>query len=47
MRFHVGTSGYSYREWKGVFYPPDAKPTDMLRLYGERLSTVEINNTFG
>jgi len=46
MRFHVGTSGYSYKEWKGVFYPEDAKPAEMLRLYAERLSTVEINNTF-
>ena len=46
MRVLVGTSGYSYKEWKGNFYPEDAKPQEMLRLYAEKLSTVEINNTF-
>ena len=46
MQFFVGTSGYSYKEWKGNFYPDDARPADMLRLYGERLETVEINSTF-
>ena len=46
MRFHVGTSGYSYPEWKGDFYPEKTKPADMLRLYAERLPAVEINNTF-
>jgi uncharacterized protein YecE (DUF72 family) len=46
MRFFVGTSGYSYKEWRGTFYPEDARPQDMLRLYAERLDTVEINNTF-
>ena len=46
MRVLVGTSGYSYKEWKGNFYPEDAKPQDMLRLYAEQLQTVEINNTF-
>jgi uncharacterized protein YecE (DUF72 family) len=42
----VGTSGYSYKEWKGVFYPEDMKPAGMLRFYAERFRTVEINNTF-
>ena len=42
----VGTSGYSYKEWKGVFYPEDMKPAGMLRFYAERFGTVEINNTF-
>jgi uncharacterized protein YecE (DUF72 family) len=46
MRLLAGTSGYAYKEWKGNFYPEDAKPQDMLRLYAERLPTVEINNTF-
>jgi uncharacterized protein YecE (DUF72 family) len=46
MRFLVGTSGYSYKEWRGTFYPSDAKPQDMLRCYATRLGTVEINNTF-
>lgn len=46
MRVLVGTSGYSYKEWKGSFYPQDLSPKDMLRFYGERFRTVEINNTF-
>jgi len=46
MNFHVGTSGYSYKEWKGKFYPKDLSPAKMLPFYAERFSTVEINNTF-
>jgi uncharacterized protein YecE (DUF72 family) len=42
----VGTSGYSYKEWKGRFYPADLKEAGMLRFYAERFKTVEINNTF-
>lgn len=46
MQVLVGTSGYSYKEWKGSFYPEDLKADAMLRYYAERLPTVEINNTF-
>jgi uncharacterized protein YecE (DUF72 family) len=46
MKLFVGTSGYSYKEWKGSFYPKDIKPDKMLDFYSERFSTVEINNTF-
>jgi uncharacterized protein YecE (DUF72 family) len=46
MRIYVGTSGYWYREWKGKFYPEKISPREMLRFYSERLSAVEINNTF-
>ena len=46
MRVLVGTSGYSYKEWKGRFYPEKMKEADMLRFYAERFSAVEINNTF-
>ena len=46
MELHVGTSGYSYKEWKGPFYPEDLSNKDMLSYYGERLRAVEINNTF-
>ncbi|MFH0351717.1 MAG: DUF72 domain-containing protein, partial [Chromatiales bacterium] len=42
----AGASGYSYKEWKGDFYPEDIKPDAMLAYYAERLPTVEINNTF-
>lgn len=46
MKVFVGTSGYSYKEWKGVFYPEKIKPEEMLGYYGARLNSVEINNTF-
>jgi uncharacterized protein YecE (DUF72 family) len=46
MNLYVGTSGYSYKEWKGTFYPVDMSTKGMLHYYGERFRTVEINNTF-
>jgi len=46
MKIHVGTSGYGYKEWKGIFYPEKISPHDMLHYYGERFDTVEINYTF-
>ena len=46
MNLYVGTSGYSYKEWKGSFYPEKIPAKEMLRYYSERLSTVEINATF-
>ena len=46
MRLWVGTSGFSYKEWKGHFYPEDLPASGMLAYYGERLNSVEINNTF-
>ncbi len=46
MRLLAGTSGFSYKEWKGSFYPQDLKDAEMLRYYASRLTTVEINNTF-
>ena len=45
-RLLAGASGYSYKEWKGDFYPQSIKPEGMLAWYAERLPTVEINNTF-
>ena len=46
MNLYVGTSGYSYKEWKGTFYPEDLPEKAMLRYYAERFNSVEINNTF-
>jgi uncharacterized protein YecE (DUF72 family) len=46
VRIHAGTSGYSYPEWKGNFYPEKMPAKGMLRYYAERFETVEINNTF-
>jgi uncharacterized protein YecE (DUF72 family) len=46
MEIRAGTSGYSYKEWKGGFYPEKLAAKDMLAYYAERLPCVEINNTF-
>jgi uncharacterized protein YecE (DUF72 family) len=43
---YVGMSGYSYKEWKGAFYPKTLPPQKMLRYYGEHFRAVEINYTF-
>jgi uncharacterized protein YecE (DUF72 family) len=46
MQLLVGTSGFSYPEWRGSFYPEGLAAEEMLRSYSERLPSVEINNTF-
>ncbi|MEA2203232.1 MAG: hypothetical protein QOE77_8 [Blastocatellia bacterium] len=46
MNLYVGTSGYSYKEWKGIFYPEKLPAKEMLSYYASRLPAVEINNTF-
>ena len=43
---YVGTSGFSYPTWRGEFYPEGSRPADFLRLYSERLPSVELNATF-
>ena len=37
-RILAGTSGYSYKEWLGHFYPEKLAPNAMLRYYGERFN---------
>ena len=46
MRVIVGTSGYSYQEWKGSFYPETLPAPKMLPFYASHFGAVEINNTF-
>ncbi len=46
MQIRVGTSGWSYKEWKGSFYPADLPAEGMLHHYATRLPAVEINNSF-
>lgn len=45
-RVWIGTSGYSYNHWAGVFYPLELPQKEWLPFYAQRFSTVEINNTF-
>ena len=46
MKLRAGTSGYSFKEWKGTFYPADLKADGMLAFYATKFATLEINNTF-
>ena len=46
MRCYIGTSGWMYRHWRGIFYPPDLPPARWFEFYASRLDTVEVNNTF-
>lgn len=43
---HVGTSGWNYRHWRQVFYPPDLPVARWFQFYAQRFDTVELNNTF-
>ena len=46
MKIRAGTSGFSYDEWKGAFYPEELSSDEYLDYYAGRLGTVEINNTY-
>jgi uncharacterized protein YecE (DUF72 family) len=46
MQLLAGTSGFSYKEWLGAFYPEKLPASEMLGFYARHFRTVEINNTF-
>lgn len=46
MELWVGTSGYSYRDWVGAFYPPGTPPRAMLTYYARQFPLTELNYTF-
>ena len=46
MQIYAGTSGFSYKEWKGSFYPEKLPASELLAYYASKLTAVEINNTF-
>ena len=45
-RFWVGTSGWSYANWRGIFYPAKLKRAEWLPYYAARYGTVELNASF-
>lgn len=45
-RIVIGTSGYSYKDWKGVFYPEDLSSKDYLSYYSKHFSSVELNFSY-
>ena len=45
-KVHVGTSGWHYKHWLGLFYPQELRAHEMFAFYARQFDTVEINNTF-
>jgi uncharacterized protein YecE (DUF72 family) len=45
-QIHLGTSGFSYRHWRGVLYPEELPTSEWLSQYASVFSTVELNTTF-
>jgi uncharacterized protein YecE (DUF72 family) len=43
---HIGTSGWSYKHWKGIYYPPKLPSTKWLEFYTQTFRTTEINASF-
>ena len=43
---HVGCSGWNYRDWRPLVYPPGLATHDWLERYAELFDTVEVNATF-
>lgn len=46
MKIWIGTSGWHYKHWLGVFYPPKTSGREMFEFYARHFNTVEINNSF-
>lgn len=45
-RIHIGTSGWSYKHWKEIFYPQKLKATEWITFYSEYFKITEINASF-
>lgn len=45
-KLHIGTSGWSYKEWKEAYYPKELKSTDWLSYYAKEFDCTEINASF-
>jgi uncharacterized protein YecE (DUF72 family) len=46
IKLHIGTSGWSYKDWVGIIYPEKTKSTDFLKHYSQHFPCTEINNSF-
>lgn len=46
IQWHIGCSGFYYREWKGLFYPEKLPQKRWFEFYSQHFNTIEINNTF-
>jgi uncharacterized protein YecE (DUF72 family) len=46
MALYIGTSGFSYEEWRGIFYPADLQKEDFLRYYSMFFPFVELDFSY-
>jgi uncharacterized protein YecE (DUF72 family) len=46
MEVRIGTSGWVYQHWRGIFYPEELRPSDWFSFYARTFDSVEINNSF-
>ncbi len=46
VRYYIGTSGWHYEHWRGLFYPEKLAKARWLEFYAGHFTTVELNNTF-
>jgi uncharacterized protein YecE (DUF72 family) len=44
--YYIGTSGWHYEHWRGVFYPKELARSKWLEFYAWHFATVELNNSF-
>lgn len=45
-KLYIGTSGWIYSDWDGIFYPKDLPPKEKLRYFSRHFKTAEINYSF-
>jgi len=45
-RLYIGTSGWVYKDWKGIFYPEDLSERKWLEFFSKHFKTVELNSPF-
>ena len=46
MKWHIGCSGYHYKDWKEIFYPPGLPQKKWFEYYNTHFDTLELNVTF-
>jgi uncharacterized protein YecE (DUF72 family) len=46
MKLYIGTSGWVYNHWRGLFYPQGLAQAKWLEFYSQHFATVELNNSF-
>jgi uncharacterized protein YecE (DUF72 family) len=46
MKLYIGTSGWVYHHWRGIFYPEGLAQAKWLEFYNQHFTTVELNNSF-